>query len=102
VAFGEMLGAKAKQETRDAVLATAAKCDPRAFVQLREELIAVSPAGLAQFGGPKWAIEADGRENPFLASKLPGVQRRGIAGVSHWLMLDDPAAFNAALDEALE
>ena len=102
VAFGEMLGTKAKQETRDAVLATAAKCDPRAFVQLREELIAVSPAGLAKFSGPKWAIEADGRENPFLASKLPGVQRRGIAGVSHWLMLDDPAAFNAALDEALK
>ena len=101
-AFGEMLGPKAKQPTRDAVLATAAKCDPRAFVQLREQLIVVSPEGLGKFNGPKWAIEVDGRENRFLASKLPGVKRLGIADVSHWLMLDDPAAFNARLDEALK
>jgi len=30
------------------------------------------------------------------------VKQRKISGVSHWLMLDDPPAFNAALDEALQ
>ena len=100
--FGEMLGPKAKPQTREAVLAAAAKCDPRAFVQLREELVARSPApGVAKFGGPKVALEAEGPDNPFLASKLPGMQRKVVENVSHWLMLDDAAATNAALDEVL-
>jgi pimeloyl-ACP methyl ester carboxylesterase len=101
--FGEMLGDKARPSTREAVLATAAKCDLRAFVQLREEMIArSSAAGLARFSGPKFAVEAEGRENPFLASSLPGVRRKVIANVSHWLMLYDPAGLNAALDEMLK
>jgi pimeloyl-ACP methyl ester carboxylesterase len=100
--FGEMLGDKAKPSTREAVLASVAKCDPRAFVQLREELIARSTApGLARFTGPKFAVDAEGPDNPFLASSLPGVKRKVMANVSHWLMLDDPAATNAALDEVL-
>jgi pimeloyl-ACP methyl ester carboxylesterase len=100
--FAEMLGPKAKPQTREAVLASAEKCDPRAFVQLRQELIASSPAPfVAKFTGPKLAIEAEGPDNPFLASKLPGVQRKVVKNVSHWLMLDDPAATNAALDEVI-
>lgn len=99
--FGEMLGPMAKPQTREAVLAAATKCDPRAFVQLREDLLRPPPPGLARFQGPKLAVEAEGPDNPFLASKLPGVQRKVIAKVSHWLMLDDPAATNAALDEVL-
>jgi pimeloyl-ACP methyl ester carboxylesterase len=53
------------------------------------------------FAGPKFAIDAEGSEDPRMASRLPGVRRRVIPGVSHWLMLDEPAAFNAALDEVL-
>jgi pimeloyl-ACP methyl ester carboxylesterase len=30
------------------------------------------------------------------------VSRRTIAGVSHWLMLDDPGALNRTLDEVLQ
>src|SRR5207248_7992885 len=67
--FVQMLGPKAKPPTREAVLASAGKCDPRAFVQLRQEMIAQSPApGVAKFEGPKAAIEAEGPDNPFLAS----------------------------------
>jgi pimeloyl-ACP methyl ester carboxylesterase len=100
--FGQMLGDKARPQTREEVIAVAGRCDPRAFVQLREDLAArpLAPS-LAKFAGPRFAIEGAGPDNPFLASKLPGVLRREVAGVSHWLMLDDPAALNAALDEVL-
>ena len=54
-----------------------------------------------RFDGPKFAIDAEGSEDPRMASRLPGVRRRTIPGVSHWLMLDDPAAFNLALDQVL-
>ena len=58
---------------------------------------------LTKFDGPKFAIDdAAGGMGTFGAARLPGVQRRTIAGVSHWLMLDDPAALNAALDEVLK
>ena len=53
------------------------------------------------FGGPKFAIDAAGPANPRMAYNLPWIRRRTIPGVSHWLMLDDPAAVNAALDEVL-
>ena len=56
---------------------------------------------LAPFKGPKFAIDAEGNESPVLAAHLSGVQRHTIPGVSHWLMLDDPAAFNEVLDEVL-
>ena len=56
---------------------------------------------LAAFKGPKFSIDAEGKDSPMAAAHLPGVQRRTIPGVSHWLMLDDPQAFNAALDEVL-
>src|SRR2546425_1208165 len=59
--------------------------------------------GLTPFAGPKFAIDAEGNDdNPRMASRLPGVKQRKISGVSHWLMLDDPPAFDAALDEALQ
>ncbi len=49
---------------------------------------------------PWWfAFDAEGNDNPILAAHLPGVQRHTVEGVSHWLMLDDPEAFNGALDE---
>ncbi len=100
--FGEMLGPKAKPQTREKVLADLEKCDPRAFVELRQALVEAPLAEqAARYSGPKFAIEAEG-EAPFAASRLPGVQRRTLAGVSHWLMLDDEAAFDSALDEILK
>jgi pimeloyl-ACP methyl ester carboxylesterase len=100
--YGQMLGPKAKPETRRHILAAAARLDLPAFGILRGEMgdfrgtEAVRP-----FGGPKFAIDAEGNDSPGNAAHLPGVHRRTIAGVSHWLMLDDPDAFDAALDEVL-
>jgi pimeloyl-ACP methyl ester carboxylesterase len=101
-AYGQMLGPKAKPETRQHVLASAARLDLPAFATLRGQMGDFhATAALARFPGPKFAIDAEGSENPVLAAHLPGVERRTIPGVSHWLMLDDPRAFNAALDEVL-
>ena len=97
-----MLGPKAKPETRRRILASAARLDLPAFAALREEMGDFrATEAVARFSGPKFAIDAEGNDGPVGAARLPGVERRTIAGVSHWLMLDDPQAFNAALDEVL-
>jgi pimeloyl-ACP methyl ester carboxylesterase len=101
--FDEMIGSLAKPETRRRVLESVARMDVPAFAALRSSLGDCTPvASLARFAGPKFAIDAEGPENPYMAYHLPGVQRRTIPGVSHWLMLDDPAALNAALDDVLK
>ena len=51
--------------------------------------------------GPRFAIEAEGEDNPRLASHLPATKRIAIPGVSHWLMLDDPDATLRAFEEVL-
>ena len=100
-AYREMLGPLARPQTRRLVLQSVARMDLPAFASLRASMLEVAPA--RPFAGPKFAIDAEGNDdNLRMASLLPGVRQRKISGVSHWLMLDDPPAFNAALDEALQ
>lgn len=100
--FEEMVGPLAKPETRRRVLEAVARMDVPAFAALRSSLAESTPGpSLARFAGPKFAIDAQGMDNPYMAYNLEGVQRRTIPGVSHWLMLDDPQALNAALDDVL-
>jgi pimeloyl-ACP methyl ester carboxylesterase len=48
------------------------------------------------------AVEAEGADFPIMASQVvPRASRETIAGVSHWLMMDDPEAFDRALDAFL-
>jgi len=98
-AYREMLGALARPRTKEQVLQSAARMDLPAFAALRASMLEM--AAPKRFAGPKFAIDAEGSEDPRMASRLPGVRRRTIPGVSHWLMLDDPAAFNLALDRVL-
>jgi len=98
-AFLEMLGPLAKPETKRRVLESVARMDVPAFAALRASMLEMPNP--RHFGGPKFAIDAVGPANPRMAYNLPWIRRRTIPGVSHWLMLDDPAAFNAALDEVL-
>lgn len=102
-AYGKMLGPLAKEGTRREVLAAVALLDVRAFAALRRSMAQVHAAeAIAHYQGPKLAIEAQSEDWPFAASQLPGVRLiRRIPGVSHWLMLDEAATFNAALDQAL-
>jgi pimeloyl-ACP methyl ester carboxylesterase len=98
-AYLEMLGPLAKPQTKRQVLEAAARMDLPAFASLRASMLEVAP--VKHFAGPKFAIDAEGTENPRMAFHLPGVRRRTIPGVSHWLMLDDPASLNRTLDEVL-
>jgi pimeloyl-ACP methyl ester carboxylesterase len=98
-AFLEMLGPLAKPGTKRQVLDSVARMDVPAFAALRASMLEMPTP--RQFGGPKFAIDAMGPPNPRMAYTLPWIRRRTIPGVSHWLMLDDPGAFNAALDEVL-
>ncbi|HEY2028031.1 MAG TPA: alpha/beta hydrolase [Myxococcales bacterium] len=98
----EMLGPNAKPQTRTRLLAMVAKMDVKAFAALRESMVD-NPARelLARFVGPKFAIEADEPQSGRSASSLPDVRRLTIPNVSHWLMMDDPAATNRAFDRVL-
>jgi len=98
-AYADMLGPLARPRTRQHVLGAAARMDLPAFAALRASMLQVKPP--VHFMGPKYAIDAAGSDNPLMASRLPGIRKRTIPGVSHWLMLDEPAALNAALDEVL-
>jgi pimeloyl-ACP methyl ester carboxylesterase len=103
VLFSEMLAERSKPETIRRVLASVTKLDPKAFGQLRESM-AENPGAelLAKFHGPKFAIDdGDGGPNPRSGGALPGVVTKYIAGVGHWLMIDDPEGLNRALDEVL-
>jgi pimeloyl-ACP methyl ester carboxylesterase len=100
--FEEMLGPKAKPETRRRVLASVARMDVRAFAPLRESMASNRARELlSRFEGQKFAVEADDAPSDRSASALPGVRRTTIPGVSHWLMIDDPGALNRAFDAIL-
>jgi pimeloyl-ACP methyl ester carboxylesterase len=99
-AYTEMLGPLARPETKRRVLQAVARMDLPAFAALRASMLGL-PAP-RPFIGPKFAIDAEGTANPRMACHLPGVKQRTIPGVSHWLMLDDGAALNRALDEVLQ
>jgi len=100
-AFEEMIDAKARPATRAAVLASVARLDPPAFGALRGALFDFRDAKrrLAGVTAPAIAIEAAAPPYPtVLASNVLGLPRTEVAGVSHWLQLDDPDALLRALD----
>lgn len=101
-AYAEMLGPKAKPATRRAIAASAARMDLKAFAALRGSMGEFDGLSAAKkYTGPRFAIEAEGEPDARLASSLPGTRRAVIPGVSHWLMLDNPAATVRALEEAI-
>lgn len=103
-AFEELLGPPARPATREQVLASLAQLDPPAYAALRRSAFAfVVGAGLDTFPGPILAVEAEGGYPPILASAaIPRAERKVLGGVSHWLHLDDPAAFDLALASFLD
>src|SRR5207245_9682970 len=98
-AYGEMLGPKAKPATRSAVLGSAARMDLRAFAALRRDMGNFDGFSAARkYGGPRFAIEAEGADHPFRASHPPGTKRNSIPGGPHGLMLDHPQATGRTTD----
>ncbi|HET6923898.1 MAG TPA: alpha/beta hydrolase [Anaeromyxobacteraceae bacterium] len=102
-AFAEMLGAAARPATRERVLAAVARLDAPAFAALRRSMFDFRIGDrLAALGAPVLAVEAAGADHPIMASRtVPRASRVTVAGVSHWLMMDDPEAFDRALDAFL-
>jgi pimeloyl-ACP methyl ester carboxylesterase len=98
--FSEMLTAPAKDATKTQVLRALGQLDPKAFAPLRISMARFAPAqDLSQSGVPLFSIEAADNNFPVRFSALePAAPRVALAHVSHWLMLDDPGGFNAALD----
>jgi pimeloyl-ACP methyl ester carboxylesterase len=101
-AYGGMLGPKAKPETRNAVLGSVERMDLKAFAALRSAMGDFDGLAAAQkYPGPRFAVDAEGNDNPLMAANLPGTRRQTVGSVSHWLMLDDPEATVRALEEVL-
>jgi pimeloyl-ACP methyl ester carboxylesterase len=103
-AVNSLFDANTRPATRDRVLASLPQLPPEGFLALRSSLFQfVVPQDLRGTGIPLFVIEA-ARPRPvsiFFSALAPEAPRRNIANVSHWPMLDDPQAFNAALDEFL-
>jgi pimeloyl-ACP methyl ester carboxylesterase len=101
-AFEEMLGPRARPATRERVLASVQRLDPPAFGLLRRSMFEFrAKERYEPYRGPATAVEPADADPPVLASKVLGLPRTAVPGVSHWVMLDDPAAVNAALDAFL-
>ena len=102
-AFADMLGPPTRPATREAVLVAVRRFDPAAFAALRRSAFQFAVGDrLSAFRGPVVAIEAEGPADAYRASAVvPGARRVELAGVGHWLQLDDPPAFDRALDAFL-
>ena len=89
--------------TRAAVLASVHAANTDAFAGALDGLRRVDLTALvAAYNGPRFAIFAKPLEKPgTFHVQFPQFPARGIDGVSHWLMMDKPAEFNAALDDML-
>jgi pimeloyl-ACP methyl ester carboxylesterase len=97
--YTDMVGPKARPQTRQAVLEAASRFSPRAFAAIRSSMVRYDPRlDVERYRGPKLAVEVQGNEFPGMASHLPGVKRETIPEVSHWLMLDNPGALDEKLD----
>jgi pimeloyl-ACP methyl ester carboxylesterase len=99
--YEEMMGPSARPETRERVLAAAERMDAKAVPALHRSMAGfVAGPLLAKYAGLRLAVDdASGQYPQFLlVGLLPQVPRKTLAHVSHWLMMDDPAGFDLALD----
>ena len=97
--FGGMLSA-ATPQVREQVMA-GLKRTPRAVVAAAARAVAFNdpiPA-IAGFPGPMLTIVTPANEVPVSLHKLvTGLPAKVIAGTSHWIMMDKPDEFDAAMD----
>ncbi|MEW5764537.1 MAG: alpha/beta fold hydrolase [Acidobacteriota bacterium] len=101
--LGEML-APAKPEVRDQVLKTFASTTPEAVRAAIMSLSLYDPVpALERYRGPMLTVVTPENTKPFsLHNAVAGLPYRIVQGTSHWIMMDDPTAFNAILDEFLQ
>jgi pimeloyl-ACP methyl ester carboxylesterase len=90
--------------TRDSVLETLAETPREVVVGALGSLPSFDPVTpLLGFEGPALSVIAEQHDGPAALHRVvPNLPVRTLSGVSHWLHMDDPEAFNALLDEFLE
>lgn len=100
--FEELL-ANARESTRDHVLKQLIATPQLTFDKLPEEIFQYDPTvPLHRYPGPKLALHNSSHNSPYSLHKIiPSLPHRGLDKVSHWIMLDDPEAFNRLMDDFL-
>lgn len=101
--YTEILG-DARPAVKDEVLAQLARTPREVFQATFDGMVAYhAREGFAPYAGPRLSvIAARNADNPSaLHNTVPNIPTRAIAGVSHWLMMDEPDDFDAILDEFL-
>jgi 3-oxoadipate enol-lactonase len=100
--FAPML-APSREEVRAEVLASVERTPTEAFIGALLSLKAYDARTFVDaYNGPRLALAATAIETPMAFQKqFPEIETVRIANAGHWLMLDDPAAVNAALDAFL-
>lgn len=101
--FGEMLET-ARPEVRTAVMATMRKAKREVVEASARGLAAYDPKpAMKAYPGPMLAIVVPENDKPQSLQKLaPSVKVIKVKNTSHWIMMDKPEEFNAALEEFLE
>ncbi len=97
----------AKPETYRAVMASLRATPRQVFTEAFWSAVAYDPyPGLRRFQGPKLSIVAEflleSQGDKAMHRLVPDLPYRVLSGVSHWLMMDAPEAFNAELDAFLK
>jgi pimeloyl-ACP methyl ester carboxylesterase len=100
--FKQML-APAAPGVADRVLATVKATPAPVFTAAWEGLFAYSPVpDLSRFPGPMLTIITPQNKEPYSLQNLdPKIQVVEMTGTSHWLMMDKPEEFDAAMDRFL-
>ena len=95
--------AGARAETQMKLLTSLHRLPRKAAIELTESGLEYdATAALRGFAGPKFAIVTPGNDTPLsLHNAVPGFQHAVIKGTGHWIQLDKPREFNAALDAFL-
>jgi pimeloyl-ACP methyl ester carboxylesterase len=99
----EPLLVSARPATRAEVLASLRATPRRVFAAAMYGSMGFDPRpALATFAGPKLAIAAAALDGPMMLQQaVPDLPTTLLEGVSHWLMLDAPDAFDGRLEAFL-
>ncbi len=100
--FGEML-AEARPKVRESVRAQVAKTPRQVMAASAQGLLAFDPKpSLLAYKGPMLTVITPENREPYsLQNVVPGLKSQLVPGTSHWIMMDDPEAFNAVMDQFL-
>jgi len=100
--FGGMLGA-ARPEVREQVMRQVKLTPREVMAGASRSLSTYDPKpALDGFKGPMLTVVTPANQKPFSLQNLVGnLPAKVIDGTSHWVMMDKPAEFDAAMDEFL-